>query len=139
MARAAWQCFSQINLGKSGNFKTFVNSACSEDFGNSVAQCPDPVEGPDEDCAKAKAKEDARMYFEDLFDPDEQPPSSNDYSESGDSCEDSDEDDAFELCALPADQLPPDYQKCFTFRWARAITEVASQLRDDVSLPLGSR
>ena len=36
-------------------------------------------------------------------------------------------------------RVPPDYHECFLFRWARAISEVASHLRNDVLLPLDPR
>ena len=79
------------------------------------------------------------LYFENPYDQDEQPPSSNDYSESGDSDANSDEDDVFEISTLSEGQHPPDYHECFLYRWARTIREVASHMRNDVLLPRDPR
>ena len=51
----------------------------------------------------------------------------------------SDEEDTFRVRPLPPDVLPPDYQKCFLYRWHQAIHKLTSHLRDNVLLPSDPR
>ena len=68
--------------------------------------------------------------------PDDQHSEAPEISDSESESCNSDVDDVFHLKECSADKLPEDYARCDRMQWLSAVREVASLLRDDVTLPL---